>query len=174
MIIHIIGIIFVMGTSIGTGIYFIQRDKDRLHLMEEIKKMLLLWRGCVRQGNETIPEVFRRISSKLDYRINMLLENMVDKLSKMDGDTIREVWEKNTEKLVKETPLKTEDIALIVCIVDIVGLLDKRLQIENLDNYIFEFEDKIKKLKEHMIEKHRIYRLLAIVSGIFIVMIFSS
>ena len=38
MIIHIIGIVFVMGTSIGIGIYFIQKDRDRLHLMEEIKK----------------------------------------------------------------------------------------------------------------------------------------
>lgn len=174
MIIHIIGMIFVMGTSIGIGIYFIQKDKDRLHLMEEIKKMLLLWRGCVRQGNETLPEVFRNMSSKLDYRINMLLDNMVYKMNKMDGDTIRQVWKNNIEKLYKETSLKKEDFDLLVGIVDIIGLLDKQLQIENLNNFIYEFEDKIKKIKEHMIEKHRIYRLLSVVVGIFIVMIFSS
>ena len=40
MIIHIIGIMFVMGTSIGIGFYFVQKDKDRLHLIEEMKKML--------------------------------------------------------------------------------------------------------------------------------------
>lgn len=174
MIIHIIGIVFVMGTSIGIGIYFIQKDRDRLHLMEEIKKMLLLWRGCVRQGNETIPEVFKKIGDTLDYRINMLLENVIDKMNKMEGDTISQVWKSHTEKIFKVTSLETEDIDLIVSIVDIVGLLDKQLQIENLDNYICEFEDRIKIIRKRMLERHRIYRILSVVGGLFIVMIFSS
>lgn len=174
MVIHILGIIFTMGTSIGIGFLFIQKDRDRLHLIEEIKKMLMLWRGCVRQGNETVLEIFMKIGGKLDYRINKLLDNMIDKMSKMDGDTIRHVWKDNVEELFKETSLSTEDMDLIVSIVDVVGLLDKQLQIENLDNYICEFEDRIRKIKEHMIEKHRIYRLLSVVGGIFIVMIFSS
>lgn len=174
MIIHIIGIMFVMGTSIGIGFYFVQKDKDRLHLINEMKKMLLLWKGCVRNGNEDIPEVFRKISSKLDYRIGTLLENVVNKMSKMDGDNIRQVWQNNTERIFEKTSLKTEDMELIIGIVDIVGLIDKQLQIENLENYIYEFDYKIKKIKENMIEKHRIYRLLSIVVGLFIVMIFSS
>ena len=38
MIIHIIGIIFVMGTSIGTGIYFIQRDNQQKHSTKQYTK----------------------------------------------------------------------------------------------------------------------------------------
>lgn len=171
--IQIIGILCVISTSIGMGTYFIQKERDRLHLIDEVKKMLVLWKGCVRQGNDAIPEVLKNISCKLDSRINLLLNGVVDKMNKMDGDSIKQVWKDKSEEIFKETPLKNDDIELIANIGDLVGFLDKQLQIESLDSLIYEFNERVKKLKEQMIERHRIYRLLSIFGGIFVVIVFT-
>ena len=172
MLIKLIGIICVIGTSIAIGTYFIQRDKDRLYLVKELRKMILLWIGCVRQSNESIPELLRNISIKLDKRIGVILCNVVDKMQKMDGEDIKVVWKNEVIKEKDNTSLKDEDIEILVKIGDIIGFLDKKLQIENMDNYIYELDESIHRISQEILEKHRIYRTLSVMVGIFIVLVF--
>ena len=54
--------------------------------------MLLLWRGSIRQSNETIPEVLENISGKLDKRLETLLKNIAKKMKKMNGENINNIW----------------------------------------------------------------------------------
>lgn len=171
MIVKIIGIICVLGTSIGIGTYFIQRDKDRLHLIKEMKKMLLLWRGSIRQSNETIPEVLENISGKLDKRLETLLKNIAIKMKKMNGENLNNIWIDEVENVFHNSSLLDEDVDLLKKVGDVIGFLDKQLQIENMDSFKIEIDEKIYKIKSEIDEKHRIYRILSIMGGLFLIII---
>ena len=64
-----------------------------------------------------------------------------------------------------------EDVDLLKKVGDVIGFLDKQLQIENMDSFKIEIDEKIYKIKSEIDEKHRIYRILSIMGGLFLIII---
>lgn len=172
MIIKMIGIVCIMFSTIAIGSIYIDRDKDRLNLLKEIRKMCMLLKGSIRYSGQDLTGVMVDISSRLEIRLKEFLDFIILHMEKMEGDPLCVIWENAVLNKLNYKCLKNTDRESIVKLGDILGYLDKELQIENFEQHIYELNNNIKILEKEMVERSKLYKTISITAGIFIVIIF--
>ena len=172
MVIKIIGITVVVFSCISIGWLCIEKENDRLLLLKEFKKMCMLLKGIVRHSGQDLVEAINDVSTKLDVRIKEFLDDVVLEMKKMDGKLFNTIWKEKVENKISNYNLKERDKEVIIKTGDILGYLDKELQIENFVQYIIEFNSIIDGLEKEIVEKNKLYKTLSVSAAIFIVIIF--
>ena len=134
--------------------------------------MIMLWKGTIRYGLDNMSEAMENISLKLDIELKCFLQYVVNEMKKMDGDMFCEIWKRAVKNKLHNTELNQLDINLINKMGDILGYLDKELQIENLNQCLLDIDGSIKDFEYELNNKSKLYRTLSVVVGLFIVIIF--
>lgn len=172
LIIKVIGIIIVLYACVSIGNAYIEKDVDRLILIKEFRKMCLLWKGSIRHSGQDLATSMVDISTKLEIRIKEFLDAVVIEMKKMDGKLFHVIWKDIASKKFENENLKENDRDIVLKIGEVLGYLDRELQIENFEQYIQEFNNVITRLEKEIIEKKKLYKTVSIMVAAFIVIIF--
>ena len=172
MILKVLGIIFIIFSCISIGWIYMEKENERLLLLKEFRKMCMLLKGVVRYSGQDLVEAINDVSEKLDVRIKEFMNELVLEMKKMDGKLFNSIWKEKVCDKFNNCSLKEKDKEIIIKTGDILGYLDKELQIENFEQYITEFNGIISDLEKEIAEKNKLYKTLSVGAAIFIVIIF--
>ena len=146
----------------------IHRYMVRHKELNEVISMLEIIRMDLAFGLYTMEEIFYRASLRKDYCLCSICKDMKEDLEKEDGKTIKEILNKNTIKLKKDTNLQDKEIEEIKKLFLTLGQSD----IESQQRLIDLTCENLKKLtsdsKEEILKKGSLYKKLITFIGICI------
>lgn len=170
ILLKLIGITLIIGSSAGIGFYFSNYLKNRLTDLGELKKSILILRGEIRYGNTPLPEAIEAIGRK-NNRLSGFFTYIGQELMKLDGIPFYTIWIEGIGIGLKASHLNKHDKETLSKLGETLGYLDKEMQINLINLYIEELETEIKESFKIMKEKSYLYNTLGIMAGIFIAIV---
>ncbi len=170
IIIKLIGITLIIGSSSGIGFYFSNYLKNRITDLGELKKSILILRGEIRYGNTPLPEAIESIGKK-NNRLSNFFAFVGQELMKLNGIPFYTIWTEGIRIGLKESHLNKQDKETLSKLGETLGYLDKEMQINLINLYIEELEAEIKESFKIMKEKSYLYNTLGVMAGIFIAIV---
>lgn len=161
-------LLFVISTALG----FIKSEKlkERVRILDELKKMAVFLQGELRFHRAMLSEALENISPRLSHPLDGLLKDVSEKLEKKEA-SFEMLWKDSVEKLVRKENLRQEDVPLFLMIGNSLGYLDVAMQLEHLNLVIFQVEEAIKTAKEQQEIKGKLYRTMGATAGAFLVLL---
>ena len=166
-IIKIISLLLILISSIYTGVLISQKYCNRVKELKEIKKALNMFVTKIRYTYETIPEIFRQISSKTETSISNVFLIASTNMENMQAS---DAWE-NALKTIN-TSLNKDDINVLNDLGKLLGRVDLEGQISQIklvDKFI---DEQIENAEEEKKKYVKLYKSLGITIGLALVIIF--
>lgn len=149
----------------GIGMAKSQELQCHLDDLEELKKLIYLYRSELVYTRAPFAEVFEKIAGKVKKPYKKWLAQLRDRLSDKGQGTFWEIWCQSVDDVLPETKLKKDELEELKCI-------GKNLEyIESIDLYIEQLEYKIKNTREAYRSKQKLCRSMGIMGGIFLVIL---
>lgn len=171
MILKILGAILTISSSAAIGFYFSIILKERVEDLKDLKKCIFILRGDIQYSNTPLPEAIGSMAERNQSNFKLFFEKVSDELSKLEGKTFCEIWEKSIDEDLKDTCMNKKDKTYLANLGENLGYLDKEMQINTIDLYIEQLESELEETLGTVKEKTRLYNLLGVLSGIFITII---
>ena len=169
--IKIIGILMTISSSTAIGVYFSTLLKERISELKELKKNILLLQGDIRFGNTPLPEAIEAIANRHQGDFKKFFGQIADELSELGGITFYEVWKNAVDQCLTHTSLSKKDKLNLSKLGENLGHLDKQMQINHIDLYLNQLEEEIGEASDNLKEKSRLYNILGVMCGIFIIIV---
>lgn len=170
MYIKFIGAAFLIVAGCMSGKEISSNYLNRLRQLEEIKKTIIFICGEIKYNNSNLDYVFTKISKNSKGFIKEFLESVVKDLNGNTEREITDVWCENVEKEIKtKTSLEASDLNDLKDMGNLLGITDKDTQISNLNLYLEKIQLQIDKLEKEKDEKCRLYKTVATMFGLLIV-----
>ncbi|HEX3077522.1 MAG TPA: stage III sporulation protein AB [Lachnospiraceae bacterium] len=171
MAIKMLGAILIILSSCGIGFYFSTVLKDRIEDLKELDKIIRILRGDIRYANTPIPEAVEALAYRTEGYYKQFLLTVSDELNKLEGKTLKEIWQKCVDMELKETSLSKKDKMLLTRFGENLGYLDKEMQLNTIDLYITQIQGELDDAIDNVKEKVRLYNMLGVMGGIFITIV---
>lgn len=171
LIFKLIGALLVIFSSGAMGFYFSNELKSRIHDLKELKKIIILLRGDIQYANTPLPEAVQALSKRHSGGYKKFLHNVGKRLLELNGVSFSVIWNEAAQQYLQNTSLVKEDFELLNQLGESIGYLDKNMQINTLDLYLAQVEEKIGELSQTVKEKSYLYNSLGLMGGIFITII---
>mgnify|MGYP003002064365 CR=1 FL=1 len=150
-----------MGYSLGDDYV------ERVNCLEAVKKALILLRGEIKHNNSSICEALENIGVSNCHVMSFI--RRVIKEYKYKQSSLWEAWKRGiTDSFAKSSQLKKEEIKIIEDFGRNLGITDRETQMKNIDECIAEIDTLIGALKNEKKEKCKLYKVLGVLSGMFI------
>ena len=160
----IIGIMLVFFSSSLTGVYFSNKLKKRIKILEHINSVIINIKIIIEAQSLTIEELF----SALVYEKK--LENFfVSSSAFLSSDYKKDIC----NECKKNTFLTDEDKHLFISFINDLGVTYLEGQLSLIDGYIKQFENKITKLQAEQNSKCRMYNSFGVLIGAFLSFVLS-
>ena len=165
MLLKITGIIIVIIACGMLGYSLCDDYIQRIHCVEAMKKALIILRGEIKHNNSSICEALENITVRNNYIIHFL-KTVVKEYTTKEG-SLWEAWETGIiDCFEKKSPLKKEETRIIKDFGIHLGTTET--QLKNIDECVNEIEVCILNLKREKKEKCKLYKMLGVLSGVFI------
>lgn len=166
MLLKIIGMIVLITSGALMGYSLCDDYIERIHCLEAVKKALIILRGEIKHNNSSICEALENIT--VNNRLVMsFIKKVVRDYKNMNG-SLWEAWEKSVVENLEPSQLKNEEINIIRDFGRNLGITDRETQMKNIDECMKEMDGCITDLKGEKKEKCKLYKVLGVLSGLFI------
>lgn len=169
--IKIFGCILVILSGYLGGFYFSNGCKIRLEQLYELKRIVQILEGEIRYKKTALPEAFLNISNRTKQPFSNFFCSVGRELLDNRKNTMAEIWEEKLDKLFLEAKLTKNDKGSLMQLGNSLGHLDGKNQLDSLNLYAEQLEEEIKRSREELYKKGRVYQCLGISSGILLVLI---
>lgn len=171
MVFKIIGAVLIIASSSGLGVCLSNQWKERLMLMEQLRKMILMLKGEILYANAPLEEAFWRVGEKGGGRLGKLFSDVSVRIASQCGEPFYTLWKEEIYKLGKETLLLEKDKQELAVFGEHLGYLDCEMQERTIQLYLEQLGITIDYLREHQREKSRLYTTLGIMGGLFLTIV---
>ena len=169
--IKIIGCMLVIIGCGAIGFFEAEKMKKRLLEMQYIKRYVLFMKGEIRYGNKTLPETFLQLEKRANGVWKDFFGRTGKKLWNTSNGTLSYVWEEEVENSLSSSLLREAEKKEWKELGENLGYLDQEMQINLLEIYEQHLGESIEKEKEKMSTQTKLYQVLGVMSGIFLVII---
>jgi stage III sporulation protein AB len=163
--IKIVGCILIIAASSMVGFTLAEELKKRAEQLRDIQSAVIQLQNEIMFTHTTLPQALLKISRKCRNPIAILLENIADKLSNNQVDTVYEAFFNSMEDVKKDLRFKKDDI-------DIILELAKGLGESDIEGHkkIFKLTDESLKIKideadRNVAKSAKLYRYLGFSFG---------
>lgn len=168
MILETIGSFFIiLGTSLF-GFWWAANYKKRMEQLGEMEQLMHMLYGEIQYQEGNFSESFLSIGRHCNGRIQQFSMDLADRLEAGSGQPFCTIWRSMIEIHWKDSALLEEDRDLFIALGERLGYLDKEMQLNTIQLFLHQIEQKKQILQQAMPEKCRISRLMGVLSGIFI------
>lgn len=167
-----IGITLLLLSSAAVGATLSYKVRQRVEEMIYIKKLMVMFRGELCYKNSMLPEAFSTVAAKARNPYNIFFSSLAKDTEENFSRSMTEVFCDNVNKvLVGNTYLKEKDLINLKEIGETLGYQDQKMQISNIDLYIDRLSACIEEDKEKMGEQVKVYRTLAMMTGVLLAIV---
>ena len=164
----IIGAVLVIFACAALGYKKSAAISDRLFLLREIEKLLLLLMGEITYRREALPEAVLRVSGKVQEPLCSFVKETAEMAQKYQGERFACIFRENAEKYLKNSELTQKDFEEFVQLGEYLGYLDTDMQKNTTQWYLQQLKTEIDILAGEIPVKKKLYRSLGVLSGIFL------
>lgn len=165
------GVVILSCTLFG---YSMSRDYiQSIKNIEILKKLLVYIQGEIQYKNTSIMEVLLNAREIMDGIAKIFLDEVLKKFGGEDC-SLQDAWRHGAKVLneSKKYRVDNEDVRNISELGNELGIVERDTQIKNISNTINKLEIRLKELNETKNEKCKLYRVMGVMAGMFMVIIF--
>lgn len=166
--VKILGGIFVVFACTYTGAFMGVILKRRNLLLLQLQSSALRLRAQIRHERTPLPEALVTISQGKKGAVGEMFRSISRQMKEYNGVPTEEIWKANISGFLTETALTESDRAALCRLGSSIGTLDCTMQDELLSVYIEEVQNSIELLGEEIRRKTGFYRMMGVLTGIFI------
>lgn len=170
MFVKILGSLCIIISGAMYGMHMSQRPKMRIDELNEIKKAFLLLKSQIGYSYEILPEALINIANRSKEPVNTLFKTIANKLNQKSGKSVSDIWYCEF-KAYKNTNLSKEDIYTVSEFGKVLGYLDKKLQMDNIDIVIQYIDRTVDLILKNIEKDSKMYHSLGILGGILIALL---
>ncbi len=168
MVLEIIGAFFIiMGTTLF-GFWWAANYKRRMEELEQLEYLMHMLYGEIKYQVGNFSESFFSIGRHCSGRIQQFSVELAEVLEEGNGESFCTIWRKMVEIHWTNSALSEDDRNSLIALGEKLGYLDKEMQLNTIQLFMNQMEQKKQMLQQVMPEKCRISRLIGVLSGIFI------
>ncbi|WMC92949.1 stage III sporulation protein AB [Kineothrix sp. MB12-C1] len=168
---RIIGILCLMGGSIGFGWTLRGRMKERLSALYQWEQIFKMLQNEITYSKASLPEACRRIAARSKEPYRKALEGVYEEMAMNNGCSFSEIWKRHMEECLKETVLSKADKKVCMDFGDCVGYMDGEMQSKAFAQYLHRLGLEVKRLEEEIANKSKVIMSLSIMGGLLAVII---
>lgn len=155
MIIKIILLIGILGSSAFIGILISGKYKTRVKELKEVKKALNIFETKIKFTYEPIPEIFTEIGNNVIYSIGEIFLNASRYMKKSNAKV---AWEQALQDA--KTSMHPEDIEVIKGLGKLLGKTDLEGQVSEIELTNTFLETQIQKAEKECEKNEKLYKTL--------------
>ncbi len=169
--IKLVGAVLVLVSSCAMGGLLAIRVKEREKWLKDIKTALFLLMGELEYRQMPFTEATELISNRHGGKLVPFFKGLTGELKKKEGFSLLEVWRRQAEEVLKESPLSKEQKEEFRELGLYFMESDKETRRNSLEFYFKRLEEDIVTLRETGADKAYLCRTLGMLGGIFILIL---
>ena len=169
--IKLLGSLMVLLASAGIGFWAGEKKKERRNQLKELMLHMKVLYGEIEYGRTALPEVLGIVASRNQGDITGFFETMATELTKMQGESFHTIWNRCMKTELAATSLQKKDRILLEGLGENLGFLDQKMQLTTITHYMMSLEDAIEEAEKEVKEKVKLYNLLGVLGGVFIMIV---
>ncbi|MFQ7575251.1 MAG: stage III sporulation protein AB [Lachnospira sp.] len=168
----ILGIVLIIAGTTSYGIRLVFMNNSHIQLLRTFKTSLELLSGYIQQEYSSIPYAFSSISASIyNKTVASFYSDMYKELSKNEGYSFADAWEKNVQKHFTDNIVKNADIQIIMGFAGLPIYLESNSQVLFISERTKLLDERINELSAQSREKNKMYKYLGFGLGVFLVLI---
>ncbi|CVI73039.1 stage III sporulation protein SpoAB [Clostridiales bacterium CHKCI001] len=171
MILEIIGSSFVVAGTSFLGFWWAANYKKRMEELGQIEHLMHMLYGEIKYKEGNFSESFQSIGTHCRGRIQTFSIELSNALNEGSGHPFFVIWANMIKRYWENSALTEEDKAIFISVGEKMGYLDKEMQLNTIQLFLTQIEQRQEILRKMLPEKCRISRLIGVLSGIFIVIL---
>lgn len=163
---RLFGILCVASSCAAMGFWKSFQISRRMKELKSLQQIFMLLKGAVEYGGTTLPEELENISSKAEEPFCSFLKQIAKQLKSYPGYSFFQIFEQRVLTDLKECCLTKEDLRELIQAGEMIGYLDRNMQIQALERYLQSLEITMKDLHEILPDRKKLYQSLGIMGGV--------
>lgn len=165
----LMGCMLVLTAAASGGFYMGFCLEERLRLLLEERRLLLMLEGEIRFIRSSFQEAFLSIGSRAGEPFASFFKETGKRLTGREGE-FSSIWEEETKHL-SGSHLKEADIREFSMLGQQLGYLDAEMQLKTIALYLEGLEQKLKELTGEIGQRKRLYHCLGILGGMMLLLV---
>lgn len=171
MVLKWIGAMMVIVSSGALGFTCSGRLRKRLSQLRAVRQILYMLKGEISYSASTLPEAFSHIARKTPPPFREFLERVSGRLKALEGENLELVWQQEIQRIRKRTSLTGADIEEWEDLGGRLGYLDRTMQLQLIDLFLSQWEEKIRLLEKECGKTCRLYQYLGVLAGLMLAVV---
>ena len=167
----IVGAILIIISSYLLGEMLFEKLNNRLLALKELHKVGCILKANIRHIGSDIEEALQEIVNRVNNEIQGFIEDIIEQIKTRKVADMSFIWKEAVSNRLKNIGFSEDEIKIINRLGENIGYMDREMQIESIDLYLNELEEKIEILKIELRQKRKLYKTLGIGIGMIIVLI---
>lgn len=167
----IVGLFLVIASCAGLGAEAVHRLRERLKLLETLRRMASHMKGEILYANVPLAEALFRTGKRYKGAVGELFQEIAAKLEEESGDSFEKVWKDRVGKFAIESALNKKEQDQLLRFGESLGYLDRDMQEKAILFYLEDLEHSIETLRKEEPEKSRLFFGMGILSGLFLAVV---
>ena len=168
MVLKLTGSLLVTCSCGALGLWKAGQWKDHLGMLEQLRKMIVLWRSEILYAHTPLGEALGHVGRKSDGVLAGLFTAVEKRILKQQGELFYIIWREEVERRKKEMILSDRERQELIGFGEHLGYLDLEMQEHTIAIYLEQLEMSIRFYREHEREQSRLYASLGIMGGLFL------
>jgi len=167
------GILLVLFSAGGFGVWSAMEWKGRLRLLELLRQMIYFLKGEITYSHAPIAEALERVGKRTYGPLGELFTGVAQSICSQEGESLQEIWRRAIKGLSAGThlPMTKEDLEQLSCLGEYLGYLDVDMQERTLKLYLEQLDASIHYLRSNQRERCRLYTSLGLMGGMLLVIV---
>ncbi|MCI6675561.1 MAG: stage III sporulation protein AB [Clostridiales bacterium] len=165
---QLIGSMFIIiGTSL-LGFWWAANYKKRVEALDQIAYLMRMLYGEIKYQEGNFAESFLSMGRHCSGRSQSFCMDLAQALEEGSGQPFHTIWRNMVDTYWRESALLEEDRTIFITLGENLGYLDKEMQLNTIQLFIHQIDQRKQQLQQTMPEKCRISRLIGVLAGVFI------
>ncbi len=145
--------------------------KDKVRLLEELNRCLLVVRGEIRFANASLPEAFGTIKHRVGAPFGELFGKVGDTLLETPDMLLSDVWEKQVRQQFEKSVFSKEELDWLCAICGQLGYLDREMQLNTIQMIMEQLALREKEARAKLADNAKVYRCIGTMCGILVALL---
>ena len=166
-----LGLILVIASCSGIGAEAVHRLRERLRLLETLRRMASHMKGEILYANVPLAEALYRTGKRNKGAAGELFIAIATELEQETGESFEAVWRAKAGKFAAGSVLNKKEQEQLLRFGESLGYLDRDMQEKAILFYLEDLEHCIETLRKEEPEKSRLFFGMGILSGLFLAVV---
>lgn len=172
------GILIMAAAAVAGGFYTAEKWKERLKILLIFRQMAGCLKNRILYANSALPEAlmeagiqYSKERSGNTAEPGKFFMRVAERMEQEKDRAFSEIWKEEEKNLPPEFPMGRPDRQNLLELGENLGFADRSMHEKTLDFYLEQTEDSMERLKTECGDRVKLYRVLGMAAGLFILVV---